>query len=249
MQAAFTTAELREISKMQNCTTMWRSEDFQAIEEHLLNLPRPKKRMIELMLNNLSHTTFAKENSTKMKILAPIFFRSPKEIIGTNFVQRVILTKNNVTGDNFLTARAVPTCFEEEISCGLVIKSIGYKSVQIDKDIPFDQCVGRIINSYGKVKDNLYAAGWAATGPTGVILSTMTNAFQIGNLINQELDLSHPKVGTKRLIEIFKEKNVAIVRFEDWEKIDKVECERGKILGKPREKIVDIAEMLKIALS
>ncbi|XP_014300334.1 NADPH:adrenodoxin oxidoreductase, mitochondrial isoform X2 [Microplitis demolitor] len=249
LQAAFTTAELREISKMQNCTTMWRSEDFQAIEEHLLNLPRPKKRMIELMLNNLSHTTFAKENSTKMKILAPIFFRSPKEIIGTNFVQRVILTKNNVTGDNFLTARAVPTCFEEEISCGLVIKSIGYKSVQIDKDIPFDQCVGRIINSYGKVKDNLYAAGWAATGPTGVILSTMTNAFQIGNLINQELDLSHPKVGTKRLIEIFKEKNVAIVRFEDWEKIDKVECERGKILGKPREKIVDIAEMLKIALS
>ena len=35
--------------------------------------------------------------------------------------------------------------------------------------------------------------------------------------------------------------------FDDWLKIDKVEIERGKAVGKPREKICNIEEMLKIA--
>ena len=36
------------------------------------------------------------------------------------------------------------------------------------------------------------------------------------------------------------------VSFADWEKIDRVECERGRKLGKPREKIVSTEEMLRI---
>ncbi|KAJ8897905.1 hypothetical protein PR048_003262 [Dryococelus australis] len=39
------------------------------------------------------------------------------------------------------------------------------------------------------------------------------------------------------------------VSFEDWERIDAVEKERGALVGKPREKIVDIKEMLAIAAS
>lgn len=34
--------------------------------------------------------------------------------------------------------------------------------------------------------------------------------------------------------------------FGGWEKIDEVEVERGAKLGKPREKILDISEMLQI---
>ena len=36
------------------------------------------------------------------------------------------------------------------------------------------------------------------------------------------------------------------VSFANWEKIDLVECERGRKLGKPREKIVSTEEMLRI---
>lgn len=36
------------------------------------------------------------------------------------------------------------------------------------------------------------------------------------------------------------------VSFDGWKKIDRVEVERGKAVGKPREKIVSIQEMLKI---
>lgn len=36
------------------------------------------------------------------------------------------------------------------------------------------------------------------------------------------------------------------VSFSDWQKIDAAEVARGKAAGKPREKIVDPAEMLQI---
>ena len=39
------------------------------------------------------------------------------------------------------------------------------------------------------------------------------------------------------------------VTFSDWEKIDAVEKSRGESCGKPREKIVDVDEMLNVAHS
>ena len=39
------------------------------------------------------------------------------------------------------------------------------------------------------------------------------------------------------------------VTFSDWQKIDMVEKSRGESCGKPREKVVDVVEMLDIAYS
>ena len=39
------------------------------------------------------------------------------------------------------------------------------------------------------------------------------------------------------------------VTFSDWEKIDAVEKSRGESCRKPREKIVDVDEMLNVAHS
>lgn len=39
------------------------------------------------------------------------------------------------------------------------------------------------------------------------------------------------------------------VSFSDWEKIDKEEVRRGQRAGRPREKILDVAEMLRVAHS
>ena len=41
----------------------------------------------------------------------------------------------------------------EDIDCSLVLSSIGYKSHQIDPDIPFDQRRGLIPNNEGRVLD------------------------------------------------------------------------------------------------
>lgn len=87
----------------------------------------------------------------------------------------------------------------------MVLRSIGYKSRNIDPELPFDEELGIINNSKGRVVNNgttingtpfylfklfiimilgLYCSGWVKRGPTGVILSTMNDAFETaGNII------------------------------------------------------------------
>ncbi|XP_053988816.1 NADPH:adrenodoxin oxidoreductase, mitochondrial isoform X1 [Hylaeus volcanicus] len=245
LQAAFTIAELREILKLDGCRTYWRTDDFVNIKNVVNTLARPRKRLTELMLKYLEETPIDRVN---VKELHPIFFRSPVEFFGSNSVNSVKLSINRLEGDNILSQVAIPTGTFEEIPCGLAFRSIGYKSTQIDTSILFDHKTGRIKNSEGKVGTNLYAAGWVATGPVGVILSTMTNAFHVAGLISKELSLLGSKPGAIDLFKILTQKGIRTVSYNDWKKIDKVECEKGKELGKPREKIVNINKMLEIAL-
>ena len=57
----------------------------------------------------------------------------------------------------------------------------------------------------------MYTAGWLATGPTGVILSTMTNAFETGAAVAEDvhkkvLDTTVPKPGFAAISGILKRK-------------------------------------------
>ncbi|XP_076654150.1 NADPH:adrenodoxin oxidoreductase, mitochondrial isoform X1 [Halictus rubicundus] len=245
LQAAFTIAELREIIKLDGCKTYWRPADFVGVKDIVESLARPRRRLTELMLKSLGETP---ANTTHgMKELHPIFLRSPIEFLGSDRVEGVKLRINRLEGNDSQKQIAVPTESVEQIPCGLALRSIGYQSVSIDESIPFDSEIGRVKNTMGKVAGNIYAAGWVATGPVGVILSTMTNAFHVGGLMNKEISAAENKAGSVGLYQILKQKNIHSVSYNDWKKIDKAECERGKELGKPREKIVDINEMLEIA--
>lgn len=198
------------------------------------------------MLKSLEESST--ENSTYEKELFPIFLRGPCELLGTKKLEGIRLCVNALSGDDYKTQTAQPTASYEEIPCGLALRSIGYKSVPIDDTVPFDQRLGRTVNNFGKIDQNLYAAGWVATGPIGVILSTMTNAFQVAALMCKEVVANDPKEATQGLLKILNSKNVQTVSYDQWEKIDAVEREMGEKLGKPREKIVDIKKMLEIAL-
>jgi adrenodoxin-NADP+ reductase len=245
LQAAFTIAELREMLKLENCKTYWRPEDFKGIQDSVLNLARPRKRLTELMLKSIQDSSLDTRKCDKE--FHPIFLRGPLEFLGSNSIESVKLSINELEGDNVLKQTAKPTGEFEEISCGLVFKSIGYKSTQIDPSVPFDLYNGRILNSSGKVEKGLYTAGWVATGPVGVILSTMNNAFSVGQLISKEIELFKQLPGRHELQKQLQIKGISVVNYKGWKKIDKEECERGKKMGKPREKIVDISEMMEIA--
>ena len=245
LQAAFTIAELRELLKLENCQTTWRVEDFEGIKEITSTLARPRKRLTELMLKSLEESHLKAESS--LKEFRPVFLRSPIKFKGLNTVDGIIFSINQLEGEDLLNQYAKSTDKTEQISCGLAIRSIGYKSVQLDESVPFDSKTGRIVNDKGKVDTSLYSAGWVATGPMGVILSTMTNAFQVAKLMMNEINVDTNKSGDYELKNILAKKNVNVVDYKGWEKIDKEECERGKKLNKPREKIVNINEMLQIA--
>lgn len=243
LQAAYTIKELREMLKLQGCQTVWRPEDFTNVENIVPNLPRPRKRLTELMLKSLTE-----ESPKSDHVFSPVFFRSPLEILGDFEVNGVRLGVNELTNMD-LTAQSMPTDRTEDIDCSLVVKSVGYKSVKIDEDIPFDDNSGVARNVNFRIAEELYTTGWLATGPTGVILTTMGNAFATAEVIAKDLSMKslNFKAGYEDLKKVLEKKNIQVVSWDGWKKIDVEEQARGRKWGKPREKIVDVEEMLKIA--
>lgn len=138
LQAAFTIKELREMTKLPDVRIHWRTEDFLGIAEELPNLPRPRKRLTELMLASV-----AEQNRTSgSRELHPIFLRSPKSIDGQN---RLLVSVNQLVGD-----RAESTVVTELIESDMVMRSIGYKSSSLDEDLNFDDKAGFVKNLGGK---------------------------------------------------------------------------------------------------
>ncbi len=117
----------------------------------------------------------------------------------------------------------------------------------MEPDIPYDEKKGIVPNVNGKVEPGLYCAGWLATGPRGVIVDTMTEAFRVGQVVANDLatetsDL--PKDGFAQIETILKSRSVRSVSFEDWRKIDSAEKENGENFGKPREKFTNVNDMI-----
>ncbi|KAG5886687.1 hypothetical protein JTB14_007089 [Gonioctena quinquepunctata] len=249
LQAAFTIKELRELLKLKKCTTAWRQTDFQGIAEHIPKLERPRKRITELMFKSIEQN--APEEGCKA--FKPLFHRSPLEILGKNKVEGVVLGVNKLEGENFLKQSAILTKEQETIKSDLAISSIGYKSIQADEGLPFDFDRGVVKNKNSRVGRGLYVSGWLGTGPQGVILTTMNNAFGVADIISEDVQVGNladkNKGGYGEIEEILKQKNVQIVTWRGWEKIDQFERDEGAKKGKPREKIVEIEKMLQVAAS
>lgn len=236
LQAAFTIKELREILKLEGCATCMNPTEFNGISDVLSKLERPRKRITELMLKHANEDP----KTDSPKSFKPQFFRSPLRITADE-----VLLGVNVLDES---SRPVLTSQTEVLKCDLPIASIGYKSVQADSDIPFDKDRGVCRNVRGKVADGLYAAGWLATGPRGVIINTMNNAFSVAEMICSDAKTlcSESRGGYKYVASELTKGNVQPVLWEDWLRIDAYEQEQGRKSGKPREKVVSISEMLRL---
>lgn len=232
--------------KIKNVDTIWRADDFAGVQEQIESLPRPRKRITELMIKSLNEG----KTTDGYKRFLPVNFRSPLKINGSSNVESVDLAITKLI-DN----KAVPTDEVENIPAQLVCRSIGYKSVSVDEAINFDDKRGLVKNVDGRVlkRDSnepdtgLYVAGWLATGPTGVILTTMNNSFVVAQTIIN--DIKAGAVQCDSLKPGLDPKEYPTVTWRDWEKIDAREVENGKKANKPREKILSVDEMLKIVHS
>lgn len=268
LQVAFTIKELREMTKLSGCKAVFDPEDFRIIQGKIASIPRPRKRLTELMCmtaldKNDSQKTAKKEWRLK-------FQRSPVELLCSEDGKSVSGVRFEVNelvehGDGSIEAKGLGVY--EDLPSGLVFRSIGYKSITLEDQVPFDTRKGVIPNLNGRVleadgtseshsKDSfipgLYCSGWVRNGPVGVIATTMNDAFQIGQLVVEDLKSGNlpPTKNTKGYREIHDlllSRGVRPVFFDQWNKIDQVEMEKGKELGKPREKITSVQDMLDIA--
>lgn len=162
-----------------------------------------------------------------------------------------------------------------KVDASLAFRSVGYQSEALagfeELGIPFDQKLGIIPNDmHGRIiapdrgpiaglsaahVPGMYCAGWVKRGPTGVIASTMDDAFHSADIIMKDWqdnvrfnETGHGEIrgGWEAVKKEVEQRGIRSVSWADWEKIDAVERKRGQEKGKVREKVRGVDEMLKI---
>lgn len=231
--------------------------DFLGLQDRIKEVPRPRKRLTELLHRTATEKLGAEEaarQASARRAWGLRFFRSPQQVLPSPDGQRaagirLALTRLEGVGE---ATRAVPTGETEDLPCGLVLSSVGYKSRPIDPSVPFDPKLGVIPHTEGRVVGvpGLYCSGWVKRGPTGVIATTMTDSFLTSEVLLQDLKAGllpfGPKPGYAAIQALLSSRGIRPVSFSDWEKLDAEEVSRGQGARKPREKLVDSQEMLRL---
>ena len=233
VEARFTNVELREMGKLETCDPV--VDPAQLPETVGEGLDDRDARLKGRNLTTLQG--FAERPAgEKAKRVHFVFYASPVEILGGKHVTGLRLERTRLEG-----GRAASTGEYFEINCGLVVPSIGYRSVPVD-GAPFDDEACIVPNDDGRVADGLYAVGWIKRGPTGVIASNRPDGVAAAAHIRADLGPGG-KPGREALETLLAERNVRVVSYADWQKIDAAEVAAATPPA-PRRKLVTLANML-----
>lgn len=248
-QAAFTPIEIKEFGEFHDCDPIVDQKDLELNAASQKEIEDPHQAHRKKNLEILKELANKPVQNKKRKLILT-FYKGPKEILGTNRVEKIVLEKNVLQGEPG-NQQAVGTGQLETVDCGVVFRSVGYRGVAMP-GVPFDERKGIIPNDKGRVIDQgrpfqgFYVSGWIKRGPSGVIGTNKPDSVQTVESLMADLNQLTPCVtpDSQQLLSLLKSKNIKVISFADWKKIDAAEIERGKSLGKPREKFVDINEML-----
>ena len=217
--AAFTSPELRDLPKLEHTNVVIHKSDIDAAITAAGVAPeKDVKNNLDAMLAISEH-----EKTNHARTMEFLFHHVPVEIKGTNRVQEVVF--KTPTG-------------EKTIKCGLVISAIGYEANPLD-GIVYEK--GKVLNNEGRVKENLYVVGWAKRGPSGVIGTNKSDAAAVIELLISDLQAPKNSGDINDLIGVHK-----VITQTDWEAINTAEVSTGEPLGKPRVKVADRSELLRL---
>ena len=217
--AAFTSPELRELPKLEHTNVIIEKRDIDAAISRVgEEIEKDVKSNLDAMALIADQVPAGHERTMKFQFMA-----TPKEIRGKGKVEEIVFTKTG-TDEEF------------SIPCGLVITAIGYEAAPLD-GIPYER--GKVVNTDGRVTENIYVVGWAKRGPSGVIGTNKSDAADVMKLLVE--DLKEPKVATD-IAELLS--NTAVITQSHWESINAAEVAAGEAKGKPRLKVVDRQSLL-----
>ena len=220
--AAFTSPELRELPKLEHTNVVINKADIDAAIVRAGAEPeKDVKSNLDAML--LIAESQKSEHERTMRFL---FQHTPKQILGTDRVEGVVYSTPN--GD-------------VTIKCGLVITAIGYQAAGID-GVPYEN--GKVVNTDGRVNENLYVVGWAKRGPSGVIGTNKSDSAAVVELMISDLKTPKASGDISQLLT-----HQVVVDQSAWQKINEAEVAAGEPKGKPRVKSVKRDELLKLGLS
>jgi ferredoxin/flavodoxin---NADP+ reductase len=193
-----------------------------------------------------------REPTGKPRRIVLRFLVSPVEILGSERVEGIRFVHNELVeaGDGALRPRA--TDRTEELDCGLVFRSIGYRGTRMP-GVPFDEerCV--IPNEQGRItgRTGEYTVGWIKRGPTGIIGTNKRDAQETVDTLLADLDagrLGSPSDPDRDSLEaLIAERQPDAVSYAGWQAVDRVEREAGEPQGRPRIKLCSFEELLEAA--
>ena len=217
--AAFTSPELRDLPKLEHTNVLMDKSDIEAAIARAGDTPeKDVKSNLDAMLLISEKEVTRHERTMKFQFLA-----TPKEIKGNGRVEEVVFQKTG-SDETF------------SIKCGLVITAIGYEAASLE-GIPYEK--GKVVNTDGRINENLYVVGWAKRGPSGVIGTNKSDAADVMKLLVEDLGAAKNSGDITDVITHNK-----VVTQMHWQAINEAEIAAGEPLGKPRRKAVDRAELL-----
>ena len=259
VQAKFSTPEIRELGELVDTETSVPAADLELDKYSQAELDAGSE-------NDESHRNMqalrelaGRSEPHKSRKLILRFLVSPVEILGdeNGRVRGVKIVKNELVkgDDGWISPK--PTGETEVLEAGLIFRSVGYKGVALP-GLPFDERKGVIPNDRGRVFDpgtkeavaGIFAAGWIKRGPSGLIGSNKACARETVEQMLADAKgggtLAPAQPDREAVNRILESRGVRYITYDDWLKIDAYETEMGKREGRPRVKLTELEDFLKV---
>lgn len=238
-QIMMTPKELGELGHLERASPRVSRDDFPEEAEDALLEPGLRKSVTHLRSFAAIPESFHAEKALEIEF---DFFANPVALGGTGSVSSVEVERTVVE-----KGRAVGTGERYTIPADLVVACIGYRTSPIP-DVPFDERAGRFANDGGRILTGLYCVGWARRGPSGTIGTNRPDGYDLVEKIAEDAEQGllgrAGKPGRAGFDALAQSRNLDIVTFKDWKKIEEAETAAARD-GSPREKFVDVEAMIR----
>lgn len=234
-QIMMTPKELGELGLLAQAAPLVDPEDLPDIAEDALLEPGIRKSVAHLRA--FSAIPQSQRAGLPLKVEFD-FFASPHALVGTGKVEAIEIERTRIED-----GRITGTGEFYQIPTSLVVSCIGYQTTPIP-GVPFDERAGRFANDNGRILTGLYCVGWARRGPSGTIGTNRPDGFSIIDMIAKDITTGSGKLGCHGFDALANARKLQVVTFQDWKKIEEAETTRARD-GAPREKFVDVAEMIR----
>jgi ferredoxin/flavodoxin---NADP+ reductase len=254
-QAAFTSAELRELGRLDGVDLRVDPADVELDPVSRQWLDEEGTFTARKNVELLREFAARPERPDARRRIWLRFLRSPVELRGAGKVEAIDVRRNEIvrSGEGALRAQAVDEDVET-IECGLVLRSVGYRAVPLP-DVPFDERYfvlpnerGRVLTADGEPLPGVYAVGWIKRGPTGILGTNKRDAEQTVSCLAEDLGAGAlpppPNPAREQIDALLAERKPDLVTAEGWRAIDGHERERGRGEQRPRVKLASREELL-----
>ena len=185
---------------------------------------------------------YGRRAATSPRPISFLFDSTPQLLLGEDRVEAIQF--------------AHPSRGTEVLAADFVLLSIGYTAVELP-GVPFDDRTRtlpstgfRVTTREGEVLPGLYAAGWIARGPSGVMGTNKQDARAVVAAIVEDARqgrLRAPTAPVGTVHELVRARQPAVVTWQDWLALDQHELRLGNEQGRPRVKVVGHDEQVEVA--